>query len=459
MKKIKLYNICKILCLVLCACFLLSACSDEEIQVNDKGQATLIYTDDSGEDIKDIAISHRSCMQGTLLRSIYSSIGQMTTDVYSTLTKENLLSLVILAFTVWMAFQILKHVSATTPESIGEFWTKVLRKAAICTICGTLVSSPENILYVVNTFIFPVYVTILEFTSLVMEQLGKSPEAETVAIQLFGTPEDDSAICEAFVNKISTCKFNNAANVSMTTSSFPTEPLELMSCMACVLSDRLTIGYDIGLRLLTKPSLTSIVTGIFVLASFFITIVSFALYLVDSIFRLNMMIVILPFLIMFYPFEQTRKWSTKGFQIILGSASIMLCLGLIIMMTVFAMEKLLIDKNMRVPYGDPREYMDFGTIALSILFMAFIIKQSCSTAVQLAEHLTGSVGEANFAKNVNGVVRWVGSAIFALATMGASAMWSTAYKYIKTVRKIDKKYRKMKAKFEKATGRGNQGKQ
>lgn len=455
MKKITLLNICKILCLILCACFLLSACSEVK-KVDDKGQATLIHTKDSGEDIKDITESHRVCLQGQLLKSIYTSVGEMTTNVYSTLTKENLLSLVILAFTAWMAFQILKHVSATTPESIGEFWTKILRKAAICTVCGTLVSSPENILYVVNTFIFPVYLTILEFTSLVMEQIGKSPEAQTVAINLFGSAEDGATVCEAFVNKISTCKFNDSAKVAMTTNSFPTEPLELMSCMACVLSDRLTVGYQIGLRLLSSANFTAIITGIFVLAIFFITIVGFALYLVDSIFRLNMMIVILPFLIMFYPFEQTRKWSTKGFQIILGSASIMLCLGLIIMMTVFAMEKLLIDKNMHVPYGDPRQYMDFGTVALSILFMAFIIKQSCSTAVQLAEHLTGSVGEANFAKNVNGVVSWAGGIVFALATMGASAIWSTAYKMSAKVRKIEKRYHEIKQKIEKATGRSNQ---
>lgn len=465
MGKIKLSNICKILCLVLCACFLLSACKEN---TGGNGQGTILYNkeikyDENNkaylseiESMEDITAAHHSCLQGSILRVMYTNIGEMTTDVYKTLTSENLLSLVILAFTIWMAFQILKHVSSTTPESTGEFWTKVIRKAAICTICGILASTPDNILYAVNTFIFPIYVTILEFTSLIMEQLGKSPEAQTAAIKLFGFIGHGEQLCEAFVHKVGSCRFSDAVNVQMTVNNgFPTEPLELMSCMACVISDRLSIGWDIGLRLMGKAQLTAVVSGFFVMGIFFLTNVGFALYLIDSIFRLNMMVIILPFLIMFYPFEQTRKWSIKGLQIILSSASIMFCLGIIVTMTVFAMEKLLIDKNMRVPYGDPKQYMDFGVVALSLLFMAFVIKQSCGLAVKLAGHISGYGGETGFAKNVKSVVQWAGGIVLAALTMGASAAWSTAYKMSARVRKIQAQYEKIRNKINNLAGRDN----
>ena len=459
MKKERLCNICKVICLILCACFLLSACSEN---VSGDGQGTLLYNKDADdgqggtktEDIKDITAAHQTCLPGAILKMVYTSLGKMTTDVYKTLTSENLFSLLILAFTVWMAYQILKHVSSTTPESIGEFWTKIIRKAAICTICGILASSPENILYAVNTFVFPIYVTILEFTSLIMEQLGKAPEAQTTAIKLFGFIGNGEQICEAFVNKVSTCKFSSAAAVQMTTSSFPTEPLELMSCMSCVISDRLSMGTDIAFRLMATASWTAVITGIFILASFIITRIGFALYLIDGIFRLNMMIIIMPFLILFYPFEQTRKWSIKGLQIILSSAAIMLCLGLIVTMTVFAMEKLLIDKSMQIPYGDPKQYMTFGVVALSLLFMVFIIKQSCSMAVQLAGHITGYSGDTGLAKNIKSIVQWAGGIVLAAFTMGASFAWSTAYRASAKVRKIQQAYEKVKNKMNNMAGRG-----
>ena len=240
----------------------------------------------------------------------------------------------------------------------------------------------------------------------------------------------------------------------MTTSSFPQEPLELMSCMACVISDRLSMGYDIALRLMSKSWFTGVIVGISLIASFFIAQVGFALYLIDSIFRLNMMIVIMPFLIMFYPFEQTRKWSIKGLQIILSSAAIMFCLGIIVTMTVFAMEKLLIDKNMQIPYGNPKKYMDFGIVALSLLFMAFIIKQSCSMAVQLAGHITGYSGDTGLAKNVKSILQWAGGIVLAAVTMGASFAWSTAYKYSAKVRKMQQAYEKVRNKINSAAGRG-----
>ncbi len=431
MNKLNWKNICKILCLVLCACFMLTACADE----TKKDEMSLV---NGSESAAQVTASHNACLSGDILRVMYKDIGNMTTDVYKTLTSENLLSLVILAFTIWMAFQILQHVSSPTPESSGEFWTKVLRKAFICTICGTLASSPENILYAVNTFIFPIYTTILEFTGLIMEQLGKSPEAQTVAIALPGAFPDSGQLCEAFVHSVGSCNFGNLQKIQMsTTSGFPTEPMEMMSCMACVINDRLAMGYKIAYYLLSlKITLTTVVVAVMLLVAFTATKWGFALYLIDGIFRLNMMIIIMPFLIMFYPFEQTRKWSIKGLQIILSSAAIMMCLGLVVSMTVFAMEKLLIDKNAQIPYGELEQYMDFGIIAMSLLFMSFVVKQACDLAVQLAGHVTGYGGDNKFAKNITNGIKWVGGIALGLLTAGAWAAWGTAYRYIKWVRSV-----------------------
>lgn len=453
MKKMTLLNIGKWLCLLLCACFLLTACSKSE------PQGTLItpsgMNGEEAESIDDIARSHHSCFDGAIMKAMYKNIGDMTIDVYKTLTSENLLSIVILAFTVWMAFQILKHISSTTPESIGEFWTKVLRKAAICTACGILASSPDNILYAVNTFIFPIYTTILEFTSLIMKHLGSMPEAQTAAIKLWPFGDSDNAICEAFVHKIGSCKLDTSSKIEMTTSGFPQGPVDLMSCMACMVNDRLSMGTDIGLRLIWSTNLTSIITGIFVIAIFVIAKWSFALYLIDGIFRLNMMIIIMPFLIMFYPFEQTRRWSFKGFQIILSSAAIMMSIGLIVTMTTFAMEKLLIDKSMRIAYGSINAYTNFGVIAMSILFMAFIIKQACSMGVELAGHITGYSGDTNFGKNAKSIIQTAGAIIWGFFTFGCGLVFVKATTYIKRVRQIQETYEKAKNKAQEVAYRVN----
>ena len=153
---------------------------------------------------------------------------------------------------------------------------------------------------------------------------------------------------------------------------------------------------------------------------------------------------------MFYPFEQTRKWSVKGFQIILSSAAIMMCISLVVVMTVFAMEKLLIDKSSRIPYGDPEQYMNFGIIAMSLLFMALIVKQACSMGVELAGRVTGYSGDTNFSKNIKSIIQWVGQIGMAALTFGASYVWYRAYKHIELVRKAQQAYEKAKNKAENA---------
>ena len=146
MKK-RIFNLLKIICLLLCVIFLATACSNDA----DTEGGTLASGSDSDPDAA--AKAQRQCWQGALLKTFYENLGSMSISVYNKLTNEDLLSVLMIAFSFWMAFQILRHVSATSPESIGEFWTKVLRKAALCAICGTLASSTENIMYALNTFV------------------------------------------------------------------------------------------------------------------------------------------------------------------------------------------------------------------------------------------------------------------------------------------------------------------
>lgn len=454
MKKINFGNMCKIFCLLLCTAFLLTACGGDngsgdlmhEECIPEDGATTCAPADD-----QDLAHAQQTCWQGSLLGLLYKDIGKMTTGVYKALTDEKLLPLIILAFSVWMAWQILKHVASPTPEAIGDFWTKIIRKAAICIVCGTLASSPANLLYTINNFIFPVYVTILEFTATVLHELEASPQAQTTAIK-WPSFQSDEEICEAYVHNLKKCNFPNMDNIKMTTESFPTEPLELMSCMTCVVSDHLGMGYSIGIRLFTK-GLTGTMVGIFLLVAFTIAKISFALYLIDSIFRLNVMIICLPFLILFYPFEQTRKWTVKGFQIILSSAGIMMCLGIVVTMTIFAMEKLLLDKSMGFSFGDPDSYSGFGIIAMALIFIGFIVIKACGLALELAGNVTGYSGEAGLQKKLKSLVQLVAGTAFGLLTAGAGKALTVAMRYSERVRAIVEKSRKAQAKLQKINSR------
>ena len=106
------FKIFKILCIALCAVFFLTACGSDSALCSDEKQ-----TEESAKG------AGADCWQQSMIKIFYEHTGQVALKSYKKLTSENLLSLMMLAFTIWMAFQILGHVSASSPESMGEFWT------------------------------------------------------------------------------------------------------------------------------------------------------------------------------------------------------------------------------------------------------------------------------------------------------------------------------------------------
>lgn len=487
-----IWRILKILCIILCMVFLFTACGSGEgqsigaggdrkqtieaqrncyMEVSEDGKTKTICPKEEGDtENSQYKEGTHDCMQASILKAFYSGLGQMATSVYNKMTSENLLSLMFLAFSIWMAFQILRHVSATTPESLGEFWTKILRKATLCAACGILASSSENIYYTVNTFILPIYVTLLEFASAVLELLSKTPAAQSDTLEIPIIPNNTpgaidfakelasgngsvQAISEPLTHRLDNvaCQITDSESIKMSENKFPDGPSNLMGCMACAVSDRLNIGYTIASLVMNSPGLFMTLIGILLFAVFTIVKWGFALYLVDSIFRLTMMIIIMPFLILFFPFEQTRKWTTTGFKIILNSAGIMLCLAILVGITIFAMEEVLKNGS----YGDSSVYEKFGTVPLSLMFMAFVMVKVSGLAVSLSESVTGGKGEARFQKKMAALVGTLASAVGVVLSWGASKAVTAALAHSARLRAVAEKVNKAKAKVNQVKNKLN----
>lgn len=457
-KDINIWKILKVLCLILCTIVLLSACGDEEnakqSQGSDEKQTSVAqqFECTSGNESAvggeqpnsqgECTSGRKQCIQGSIIKVFYNGLSDMALNVYNKVTTEDLLSLMVLAFALWLAFQVLRHVSATSPESIGEFWTKVLRKGAICFVCGYLASSPTNIIYAINTFVFPIYMTLLEFAAAILSLMSqKSDSLREVVID--GDPEQVN-----FTISDGGCSVPAGTSMQMSDSSFPQEPLDMMSCMACAVSDQLNAGYTVALRGVFGNGIFPFIVGIFLMAAFLIAKWGFVLYLIDAIFRMIMMIVIMPFLILFYAFEQTRKWTNVGFKIILNSAAIMLCLAILVSMTVFAVNDLLTSNGNQ--YGDLESYQSFGTIPLSLIMMGFIIIKATGMAVTLSESVSGGGGDTRFQQKVAALIGTIAQVSFEALTSGAGKIATVAVKYSARLKALRDKVQKARQAMAKA---------
>ena len=149
----KVFDIAKILKVVamFSIVFMLAACGS-----NDE-TSTAAIDPDTGETVTEDSVEqqNRECWQAKVVGTIYETTGDVVMSMYVNLS-HGALAMMMVAFAVWMAFQVLKHVSSFTEESPAELWTEVMKKFFVCLICGILATSTDGVLFVLNSIIFPI---------------------------------------------------------------------------------------------------------------------------------------------------------------------------------------------------------------------------------------------------------------------------------------------------------------
>lgn len=420
--------------MVLAVVFTLSACG------SDKGTVSAIEISNDPDEQNELDEQQRACWQAELLSSFYTVMAKSSVKAYPHVT-NSALPFMLVAFAVWLSIKILKHVSSVVEESPAVIWTEVARMAFLCLVCGLLASSTSFLLFTLNKLILPIYYTFLEYGSLILNTMTTNAGAESPGIYL---GEPDKGVCLIYTNSL-VCSAPPLEKVTM--DSFPTGPSELMQCLACAVNDRMQLGFVLAKNLLSMGSFSSVICGLAVFAIFAIVKISFVFYLVDSIFRMNIMVILLPCFIMAYPFKYTRKWTVKGFLVILNSAAILALLAIVIAMALMAMQILLIDNS--VVIGNRDSYVEWGAVSLLVLLIAFLILKSIGLGVSLAAKVVGGGGDTAFQKKIASSGAQIAKRIFIAITGGIGKIFSQS----KAVQAIQQKRKEAQDKINQLAGR------
>ena len=417
--------------------FMLNACG------NDRTMRKMIQDPTTNANASWEMMDDPKCWQGEIVNEIYSLTGTISMNMYSKLC-EGAMALMMIAFGLWLAFKIAKHVASFTEESPAEFWTEVTQKLFICIVCGLLASSTTNVLFVLNYIIFPIYNALLELGSAMISNINRN------TINIFGTtwnvPFQTTSMQHTLL-----CQSGPLANATLE-NGFPVEPLKMMECLTCAVSERLNFGMRLGLMTMIKMPLTGIVAGGILIIVFIIVKLAFVFYLIDAIFRFALMVMILPLLIMSYAFKTTRNWVKIGFFTILNSAGILMMISIIIVMVLLGIHQLLRAYSTWILLGlvtglaaisassaaggggdggDTGDTAlatsdqaggldDLGVPFLVLLMMAFLVIGVIKIAKHMADTLIGGGGDANFQKKV--AARVMQLAKLALFSFGGKAL-------------------------------------
>ena len=403
-------KIAKTLFMVFAVLFLLTACNDGESAketslIDENYKSTTV--DENGRPVNDKFIqAQANCWQSNVLILIYDTLGKATMQVYGDMTK-GALSLMMMAFAIWFVMRLLAHVGSITEENIAEVWKEVFIKFFVCFVCGIIASNTEMIIYILNILIFPIYTAFLEFGSEILQQGKTSGTYEN----LFGKKVTFAAPL--------LCKVEGSIRASIE-GGFPEAPRNMMSCMVCSVNERLIIGADIAFNSMSGISWIGIVLGAIVYICFLFVRLGFVFYLVDTVFRFAIMIILLPILIMAYAFKATKKWTSTGLIMILNSSAFMCAIAIIMTITLLAMEELF-SANSDFLSGEvaaTERIEDFSVFFLCMMLICFLLLQSVQVAKQVSDSLVGSSGDAKFQKKLKATIQFIASILIGLITLG-----------------------------------------
>ena len=418
-KKVNIIKIIGMLMLALALVFTLSGCSEGEALQSDK-------SDD------EMANEHLDCWQKEILTLLYDTMGTVSMGMYTKIT-DGAFSLMMVAFSIWFAIRLLKFVSSVKDAAgeSAEMWNEVLQKFLLCFVCGYLATSVEGLLWILNMVIFPIYNAFLEFGSHILSATSETNASGQQTVTVFGQT--------ITAGKSIVCNAEGARNASMT--GFPEAPRNMMNCMICAVNERLTLGNALAYHVLKMKGFMVTVVGLLILACFTMIKLGFVFYLVDTIFRFTMMIVLLPILIMSYAFDKTRGWTSTGFKTIMNSAAFMMVIAILIAMALLAVIQILQDNQAIFnPQGEAQEaaFKEFNPAVMSLLLVAFLIKNTLSVAQKMVSSIIGDNAEAKFQKKLKALVGMIAKGVLAWLTAGASKGVEAVQRIQKVKEQIDK---------------------
>lgn len=377
-----------------------------------------------------------SCWQtkiiSAVLRIVNSLYEQSSEYVTQNAMSTGGAAVIAISFSIWLALKLLKTLPSFKEENLGEVWTEIGQKLFVCGFCMYIVYEPENISWAIKTFLLPVYNTILELGLRILKATSTTSQQN---LGEYGTL--------SYMYNYSMCEVGDIANGTSLKIKEAITPMA--NCLVCTISDRLNTGIKLGVDLVCTLRLSGIIVGLIVMFLFTAAKYSFVLFIIDSLFRLNFAVFLLPIFIIGIPFNYTRKWSKHCFLMFLNSAGIMFFLGLLVVIAVGALEQII-----NAIGGDFNEYNieGFGPMMLSVLFISFLLVNIPGLGVVLADKLIGGGGGDEFQKKITKFVmntaKKAGAAILGSVTSNTSKLFTDTLEKYETSREALDTARKIK---------------
>jgi len=356
------------------------------------------------------------CWQTKIIQIVLSKVDDIL-ETSSNNVVSGGASVIALGFSVWMAFRLLKILPSFKEENLGEILTEIGQKLFLCGFCAYIISDPQEILNAIQLFLVPIYNTILELGA---KALDATKNVTVIDLGVMGQVKFagswDGSSC--------------STDTMLQSSAIKNSIVPMASCLSCTISERLNAGVHIAIKVMTTGNLAAILVGLVILAIFTAAKFGFVFFVVDALFRINFAVVLLPVLIMGIPFAYTRKWSKHGILMFLNSAGVLMFIGVLVSITVGALEYILQTLAASGKFEDDSNITGLGPVLLSLFLIATLLINIPGFGVALANKFIGGGNGQEFLKKISKFVfdtaKRAGAKVLSAVTQGATEKLTNA---------------------------------
>ncbi len=306
------------------------------------------------------------CWSCDMTYLIIESIDKVATTFYNEV-QENRYALKILAlgFAFWLLFKIFKMLATWGFTDLGQIWTDIFKKFLLVIVAAALLMSPVR--QVFDLIMTPLFSFSAAYSMKMSEVAAFGSTAPKIDVALsngLNVPPNRCSYCTAMLNPAAEVpapanigQVRGFQRASVQDRAFSPQLKNSMLCIICSLYRTVSPPTIIGQSLacysvtdgaytfpphwvigvpfrMTIPNLTMWITGYAIIFTFFVISVLFPFYLIDAFFRLGYVATLMPFLIVAYVFEATRKYADNAFKMVLYSLFTFLSMSITLVLVV-----------------------------------------------------------------------------------------------------------------------------
>lgn len=349
----------------------------------------------------------KSCLFCPLFTIIYKAIQTASTEAYRTLSRP-LSTLLLIGLAIWIALMVLRNVSAMTKQDAPQFLTDLF-KNSFRVVIAFLLLRYSSIVY--GVVIGPLLKAGFEFGGSFLnstQDVVKNCSMKPVSGEIGVLPEYVYVNLQCFLEAV---QFELGVTQAIGSS------------LMCVAKHQgaTSIGYLANVL----PDFSMLFTGALVWIIAFVISIAFGFYLIDAVIQLGIFGMLLPFLLMCYPFKITSGYFNTGVGVFMNSWFIFVFMGLVTNITLA-----LIGQGATAGKGDMYDIetaingndIDALKNFVDIGFAGFVILLACCV---FAVKLMGKVTELAGKFSGGGLNLGIGNKVGGLAASGVvnTAKW------------------------------------